>query len=221
MRLEVVQAQRRLAELYAANGDHAGAVLIARRALAIDPYDEAVHRQLMLSFRNVGQLHLALAQYQRYANLTRASEQAGGKSCIRPCGRPSRSTKAAGSGCSIRPRGDHTRLKLRTGRWRVTDPIDIAMPPKQAATMGVPGVERIGGDEPLPKKELKYSVSPRYTSGGNRRRAGWVPWRPVDGSGSRGRRDIAGEPSAAGRPRSGLLRRSAAPGTWRCLSGNA
>ncbi len=69
MRLEVLQAQRRLAELYAADGDYAGAVLIARRALGIDPYDEAVHRQLMLAFRNVGQLHLALAQYQRYANL--------------------------------------------------------------------------------------------------------------------------------------------------------
>jgi SARP family transcriptional regulator, regulator of embCAB operon len=69
MRLEVLQAQRRLAELYAANGDHAGAVLVARRALGIDPYDEAIHRQLMLSFSDVGQLHLALAQYQRYAKL--------------------------------------------------------------------------------------------------------------------------------------------------------
>ena len=51
-------------------------------------------------------------------------------------------------------------FELRSGRWRVADPIDIAMPPKQAATMGVPGVETIGGDEPLPKKELKYP-SPR------------------------------------------------------------
>jgi DNA-binding SARP family transcriptional activator len=69
VRLEVLQAQRRLAEIYAANGDHAGAVLIARRALGIDPYDEVVQRRLMLSFRDVGQLHLALAQYQRYAHL--------------------------------------------------------------------------------------------------------------------------------------------------------
>jgi DNA-binding SARP family transcriptional activator len=69
MRLEVLQAQRRLAELYAANGDHASAVLLARRALGIDPYDEGVHRQLMLSLREVGQLHLALVQHQRYANL--------------------------------------------------------------------------------------------------------------------------------------------------------
>jgi DNA-binding SARP family transcriptional activator len=65
MRLEVLHAQRRLAALYAANGDHAGAVLVGRRALGIDPYDEAVHRQLML----FGQLHLALAHYHRYADL--------------------------------------------------------------------------------------------------------------------------------------------------------
>ena len=65
MRLEALQTLRRLSELYAAKGDHTGAVLIARRALGIDPYDEAVHRQLMLSFRDVGQLHLALAQLLR------------------------------------------------------------------------------------------------------------------------------------------------------------
>jgi DNA-binding SARP family transcriptional activator len=68
-RLDVLQAQRRLVELYAARGDHTGAVLMARRALGIDPYDESVHRQLMLAFRDTGQLHLALAQYQRCADL--------------------------------------------------------------------------------------------------------------------------------------------------------
>jgi DNA-binding SARP family transcriptional activator len=69
LRLEVLYAQRRLAELYSAEGDYSAAVLVARRALGIDPYDEVVHRQLMLAFRNVGQLHLALAQYQRCADL--------------------------------------------------------------------------------------------------------------------------------------------------------
>jgi DNA-binding SARP family transcriptional activator len=69
LRLEVLHAQRRLVDLYAIRGDHAEAVLMARRALAIDPYDEAVHRQLMLAFRDVGQLHLALAQFQRCADL--------------------------------------------------------------------------------------------------------------------------------------------------------
>ena len=69
LRLEVLHAQRRLAQLYAANGDNVGVVLVARRALSIDPYDEAVHRQLMLAYGDVGQLHLALAQYQRCADL--------------------------------------------------------------------------------------------------------------------------------------------------------
>jgi DNA-binding SARP family transcriptional activator len=69
LRLAVLHTQRRLAELYAASGDNAGAVLMARRALGIDPYDETAHRQLMLAFRDGGQLHLALAQYQRCADL--------------------------------------------------------------------------------------------------------------------------------------------------------
>jgi DNA-binding SARP family transcriptional activator len=69
LRLKVLAAQRRLAELYAADGDHDASVLVARRALGIDPYDEAVHRQLMLAFRAVGQLHLALVQYERCADL--------------------------------------------------------------------------------------------------------------------------------------------------------
>jgi DNA-binding SARP family transcriptional activator len=69
LRLEVLHAQCRLAELYAGSGDHPSAVLVARRALGIDPYNEAVHRQLMLAFRDVGQLHLALTQYQRCADL--------------------------------------------------------------------------------------------------------------------------------------------------------
>lgn len=69
LRLEVLHAQRRLAQLYAKAGDHDSAVLLARRALRSDPYDEAVHRQLMLAFRDLGQLHLALTQYQRCADL--------------------------------------------------------------------------------------------------------------------------------------------------------
>jgi DNA-binding SARP family transcriptional activator len=69
VRFEALHSLRRLAELNAANGDHSGAVLTARRALGIDPYDEAVHRQLMLAYREVGQLHLALVQYQRCADL--------------------------------------------------------------------------------------------------------------------------------------------------------
>lgn len=69
LRLEVLHVQRRMALLYAARGDHAGAALVGRRALGIDPFDEAMHRLLMLTFRDAGQLHLALAQYQRCADL--------------------------------------------------------------------------------------------------------------------------------------------------------
>jgi DNA-binding SARP family transcriptional activator len=69
LKLEVLHAHRRLAESYTASGDPDSAVLVARRALSIDPYDEAFHRQLMLAFRDLGQLHLALGQYQRCAEL--------------------------------------------------------------------------------------------------------------------------------------------------------
>jgi DNA-binding SARP family transcriptional activator len=69
LKLEVLHAHRRLAELYADDRDPASTVLVARRALSIDPYDEALHRQLMAAFRDLGQLHLALAQYQRCADL--------------------------------------------------------------------------------------------------------------------------------------------------------
>ena len=65
LRLDLLDAQRRLAELHGAAGDHASAVLVARRALAIDPCNEPLHRQLMRSYRDTGQQHLALAQFHR------------------------------------------------------------------------------------------------------------------------------------------------------------
>lgn len=68
LRLEVIDVQRRLAELHAATGDHASALLVARRALAIDSCSEPVHRQLMRSYSATGQLHLALAQFHRCAD---------------------------------------------------------------------------------------------------------------------------------------------------------
>ena len=50
LRLDLLDVQRRLAELHAAAGDHAAAVLVARRALDIDPCNEPMHRQLMRSY---------------------------------------------------------------------------------------------------------------------------------------------------------------------------
>jgi SARP family transcriptional regulator, regulator of embCAB operon len=68
LRLQVLDVQRRLAELHAAAGDHASAVLVARRALAVDPCSEPMHRQLMCSYLATGLLHLALAQFHRCAD---------------------------------------------------------------------------------------------------------------------------------------------------------
>lgn len=68
LRLQLLDVQRRLAELHAAVGDHASSVLVARRALAVDPCSEPMHRRLMSSYLATGQLHLALAQYHRCAD---------------------------------------------------------------------------------------------------------------------------------------------------------
>jgi DNA-binding SARP family transcriptional activator len=42
-------------------------VLVARRALEIDPCNEPLHRQLMRSYRETDQVHLALTQFHRCA----------------------------------------------------------------------------------------------------------------------------------------------------------
>lgn len=65
LRLDLLDTLRRLADLHAAVGDHAGAVLVARRALDIDPCSEPVHRRLMRSYRDTDQVHLALTQFHR------------------------------------------------------------------------------------------------------------------------------------------------------------
>jgi SARP family transcriptional regulator, regulator of embCAB operon len=69
LRLDLLDVQRRLAELHAAAGDHAAAVLVARRALEIDPCNEPLHRQLMRSYRETDQVHLALTQFHRCAEV--------------------------------------------------------------------------------------------------------------------------------------------------------
>jgi SARP family transcriptional regulator, regulator of embCAB operon len=67
LRLDLLDVQRRLAELHADAGDHPAAVLVARRALEIDPCNEPLHRQLMRSYRETDQLHRALTQFHRCA----------------------------------------------------------------------------------------------------------------------------------------------------------
>ena len=67
LRLDLLDVQRRLADLHAAAGDHAAAVLVARRALDVDPCNEPLHRRLMRSYYETGQLHRALTQFRRCA----------------------------------------------------------------------------------------------------------------------------------------------------------
>jgi DNA-binding SARP family transcriptional activator len=65
LRMQAVQAQSRLVDLYAAHGNHMAATLVAQRLLTIDPCNESVHRKLMISYAGSGQTHLGLAQYHR------------------------------------------------------------------------------------------------------------------------------------------------------------
>lgn len=67
LRLQLLDAQSRLLDLYLAAHDVGAAALLARRVLAADPCNEPVHRRLMACYARAGQVHLALAQYQRCA----------------------------------------------------------------------------------------------------------------------------------------------------------
>jgi DNA-binding SARP family transcriptional activator len=67
LRLEAVEVQSRLVEMYVERREYGPAVLLGRRVLAVDPYHEPVHRRVMTSYAAAGLRHLALAQYQRLA----------------------------------------------------------------------------------------------------------------------------------------------------------
>lgn len=69
LRRESVEAQCSLMELYLRRGDHGPAAVLGRAVLAVDPANEAVHRNLMVCLAATGQRHLALAQYQRLARI--------------------------------------------------------------------------------------------------------------------------------------------------------
>lgn len=75
LRLEAIDVQSRLVEIYIAQGDHGPAALLARRILAIDPCNERVHRHLMMCYAATGLRHLALAQYVRLATMLRDTFQ--------------------------------------------------------------------------------------------------------------------------------------------------
>jgi DNA-binding SARP family transcriptional activator len=65
LRAQAIEADARLAALHGRRHEHAAAVLAGRRVLALDPCNEPIHRQLMVSYAQSGRKHLALLQYQR------------------------------------------------------------------------------------------------------------------------------------------------------------
>jgi DNA-binding SARP family transcriptional activator len=58
-----VAVLERLGELYSAIDDDRACVEVARKVLAVEPYREAAHRELMRCYARQGQRHLALRQY--------------------------------------------------------------------------------------------------------------------------------------------------------------
>jgi DNA-binding SARP family transcriptional activator len=58
-----VTVLERLGELYRAAGDDRGCLDVARKVVAIEPFREAAHRELMRCYARQGQQHLALRQY--------------------------------------------------------------------------------------------------------------------------------------------------------------
>jgi DNA-binding SARP family transcriptional activator len=65
LRLGQVSALQRLVEIHGALGSYDQAIELARRWLALDPLEEAVHRQLMLLHSLAGRQSEALRQYEK------------------------------------------------------------------------------------------------------------------------------------------------------------
>jgi PAS domain S-box-containing protein len=67
----VVDAHRRLLDLYAAGGTPERAITAASRLVAGDPYQEDARCELMLLYAECGHIDAAIAQYDAYASLLR------------------------------------------------------------------------------------------------------------------------------------------------------
>ncbi len=67
LRLQAVEIQTRLLDLYLERADYGPAILLARQTLTLDPCNERVHRRLMTCYSEAGQRHMALSQYRRMA----------------------------------------------------------------------------------------------------------------------------------------------------------
>jgi WD40 repeat protein/DNA-binding SARP family transcriptional activator len=71
LKLQVLEALRRLAAHHEAQGEYDQAIAAARRALAMEPWDEEAHRQVMRALALGGQRSQALAQYETCCRLLR------------------------------------------------------------------------------------------------------------------------------------------------------
>jgi DNA-binding SARP family transcriptional activator len=67
LRLQGIEIQTRLVDLYIERADYGPATLLGRQILTLDPCNEQVHRRLMTCYSETGQRHLALSQYRRMA----------------------------------------------------------------------------------------------------------------------------------------------------------
>lgn len=67
LRLQAVEIQTRLLDLYIERADYGPATLLGRQILTLDPCNEQVHRRLMTCYFETGQRHMALSQYRRVA----------------------------------------------------------------------------------------------------------------------------------------------------------
>jgi DNA-binding SARP family transcriptional activator len=67
---------KRLGEYYSASGDLGACTLLCRRALAVEPYRESAHRELMRCYARQGQHDLALRQYHECTATLRAQLEA-------------------------------------------------------------------------------------------------------------------------------------------------
>jgi predicted ATPase/DNA-binding SARP family transcriptional activator len=65
LRREQASALQRLVDIHGARGQYEQAIDLARRWLALDPLEEAIHRQLMRLYSQAGQHFEALRQYER------------------------------------------------------------------------------------------------------------------------------------------------------------
>jgi DNA-binding SARP family transcriptional activator len=67
LRLQAVEIQTRLLDLYIERADYGPAILLGRQVLTLDPCNEQIHGRLMTCYSEAGQRHMALSQYRRMA----------------------------------------------------------------------------------------------------------------------------------------------------------